>query len=240
MQEQASKTVIKVDDLVQKSKKAKVLDGISFSLSRGESLGVFGLRGAGKTALLHILAGVERFSSGKVEVLGCDIHKSKKFKNYIGLVTQEPSLFNDLTAGENLDFLATLKNADKRNISGLVERLELEDCLEDAVSSMDAGGYQRLCLACAMISSPQLLILDEIIKDIDLYSRRLIVREIKSFLRDGGTCICAFSNIDSCKYVDKLAWLEDGQITSYDPVDAVDRWNSLIDAVEEQSGEKNE
>ena len=232
--------VIRVNNLVQKMGRKTVLKGISFEVLPGECLGVFGTRGTGKTSLLHILAGIDRFTSGQVEILGLNIRKSDKFKRDLGLVTQEKSLFLDMTVGENLDFIAALKKASKADVREMIERYELNEILSESVTVLDTMGvFQRLSLACAMLNHPKVLIVDEIIKDIDLYSRHLILRELQQFQAEGGTCVCGFSNIASCEYVSRVAWLESGEMTIYEPEGAQAEWNRQEKLDTEQSGHQH-
>ncbi|AGL02165.1 ATP-binding cassette domain-containing protein [Desulfoscipio gibsoniae] len=227
--------IIIVRDLVQKIGRNMLLNGISFDVLPGESFGVFGVRGAGKTTLLHILAGIDRFKSGQVEVLGCNITKSENFKRNLGIVTQESSLFLDMTVGENLDFIAALKNASRADVYNLIERYELNDSLSEPVTVLTLGIFQRLSLACAMLNRPKLLIADEIIKDFDLYSRNLILRELRQFQAEGGTCVYGFSNIEFCEHMSKVGWLESGQMNIYEPKDAQTEWNRQVKFYTEQS-----
>jgi len=217
--------VIKVNNLVQKIKRRTILQEISFEVPQGGWWGVFGTRGSGKTSLMHILAGVSHFTSGQVEILGMNAAKSDKFKGHLGLVTEENSLFQDMTVAENLDFIAVLKNASRHDVQEMVERFELQDFLAERVDFLKKGVLQRLALACAMVNHPQVLIADELMENIDLYSRSLILRELKSFHAGGGTCLWAFSTIDFCEYVERVIWLEDGKMTLYKPEEALREWN---------------
>jgi len=231
--------LIRVNDLIQKIGPKNVLEKLSFELFSGECLGLFGVRGAGKTTLLHILAGIDRFKSGSVEVLGCDVRKSEVFKKQLGLVTQERSLFRDLKVYENLEFISVLKNSGRENIDGLVKRFELLKYLGDAVSTLDAGVYQRLSLACALLNTPRLLIADDLINDIDPYSQHLILKELTRFITSGGACIWGFSRIEFCKATSRVVWLENGLLTSYLPQEAQELWNNRLRLIEQQSGEKD-
>ncbi len=235
-------TVVAVRDLVQKFLLKSVLNGVSLQLFPGECMGIFGLRGSGKTSLLHILAGVDRFSSGTVEVLGCNISKNQQYRQEIGLVTQEPSLFQDLSVMENLDFIAALKNV--RQVDIAIERvtaqLELKDYLRHPITALDVGLYQRLSLACALLNSPRLLIIDELIKDIDLYSRSLIIKQLKPFLQSGGACICGFSNMEMADFFDRVGWLENGRLEILAPLQARGKWNDLVDYYREPGDAEND
>lgn len=228
--------VIKVNNLVQKIGRKILIKGITFEVLPGEWLGIFGTRGAGKTSLVHILAGVDRFKSGQVEILGWNIRKTEKFKRRLGLVTQESSMFRDMTVVENLDFIAALKEASRADVREMIKRYELNDFLSKPVTTLDIGVLQRLSLACAMLNRPEVLIVDEIIKDIDLFSRNLILRELQQFQADGGTCVSTFSSFPVCEYVNKVAWLEGGEMTIYEPEAAQAEWSSQEKLFAEQSG----
>lgn len=228
--------VIKVTNLAQKIGRKLIFQGISFEVQPGECLGIFGTRGAGKTSLLHILAGVDRFNSGQVEILGFNINKTEKFKRSLGLVTQESSLFRDMTVVENLDFIASLKKASRAVVREVIERFQLQEFLTKPVTSLDIGVLQRVSLACALLNRPKLLILDEIIKDIDLFSRCLILKELERFLAEDGTCVSTFSNFAFSQLFSKVAWLEGGEMTIYDPEAAQAEWNRQEKYYAEQSG----
>ncbi|NLJ75750.1 MAG: ABC transporter ATP-binding protein [Peptococcaceae bacterium] len=235
--------LIKVEDLKQTAGKQIILNSLSFQVSGGECLGLFGARGAGKTTLLHILAGVNRFKSGRVEILGCDIKKNGAYKKQMGLITQKQSLFKDLRAYENLDFIAALKGADKNNIPDLVQRLALHDILGEPVAKLDAGVYQRLSMACALLNEPRVLIADDLINNIDPFSQSIIHRELDSFLEGGGACVWGFSRIEFCRYTSKVGWLEKGTLTPYSPQAVLEewdrRWHHIAQQKEQQSGESH-
>jgi ABC-2 type transport system ATP-binding protein len=220
--------IIEVDGLVQSLGRQQILKNVSFEVWPGECFGIFGLRGTGKTSLLHILAGVDRFTAGTVKVMGCELKKNYQFKKRMGLVTQVKSLFQDLKAGENLDFIANLKNADPANVKGIITRLNLEEYLSYSVNQLEPGVYQRLALGCALLGSPDLLIVDELIKDIDFYSRRVILREAKNFQQQGGTIVCGFSNIEFYGHMSRIGWIDNGRLNIYEPEAAKEHWDHLV------------
>ncbi|MFX4262650.1 ATP-binding cassette domain-containing protein [Pelotomaculum propionicicum] len=231
--------LVKVTDLKQVISRKNVLDGLSFEVSAGECFGLFGARGAGKTTLLHILAGIDRFISGSVEITGCDIRKSEAFKKQLGLVTQERSLFRDLNVYENLEFISVLKDAGKGDIPDLIKRFELDNILGEPAGTLDAGIYQRLSMACALLNKPRLLIADDLINDIDPYSRRIILKELNSFISAGGACIWSFSRVEFCSLTSRVGWLENGLVALYSPREAEELWDSRIRIIELQSGESD-
>ncbi|GAB6179408.1 ABC transporter ATP-binding protein [Desulfotomaculum defluvii] len=232
--------VLKATDIVQVVNKKTVLGGISLELKAGEALGIFGTRGSGKTTLLHLLAGIEKYKSGSVEILGVDTRKGDTYKKHLGLVTQERSLFQELRVVENLDFIATLRGGSRVTIEKLVEQLELKDILREPVATLEHGLYQRLALACALLNEPELLIADELIRDIDFYSRKLIIKTVRQFLQGGGAFLCGFSHPDYVNQLDRVGWLTEGQLTFYQPEEAAAQWQRLFVASNLQSGEIND
>lgn len=231
--------VVKVSDLVQKRRKKILFTGLNFEIYQGELFGLFGPRGAGKTALLHILAGIERFSSGSVEILGQDIRRGEKFKKALGLVTQQPSLFEDLNAAENLDYIATLKGCRVESTFDLIRRLDLEDFLNEPLHRLKPGPYQRLALACALLNRPSLLIADELINCLDPYSSAVITKELSGYLAEGGTCIWAFNNISLCSSMSRIGWLEDGKLSIYQPEEARRVWEQQLSQSYQKPGESH-
>jgi len=228
---------IKIKDLVQKSRKKLLLSGLNLEIHRGELFGLFGPRAAGKTALLHILAGVDRFSAGMVEVFGQDVRRSEKFKKKVGLVTQRPSLFADMNVAENLDFIATLKNCGRASVLDLTRRFELQDLLNEPVQHLKPGPYQRLAVACALLNAPELLIADELINCLEPFSTDVINRELSGFLAGGGTCMWAFNNISLCARMSRIGWLKEGQLAFYQPEEARSVWENQYQAGFVPSGE---
>lgn len=229
--------VITISGLVQKIGKNTVLNGIDLELYQGECLGIFGLRGVGKTTLLHAAAGVDRIKSGYIEVLGQRVNKSQAYKTKMGLVTQAPSLFADLNAAENLDLFCTIKRVSRERIQDSITRLQLEDYLREPLASLKVGVYQRLALGCALLNNPEILIIDEIIRDIDLESRRIILQVLEDHSKEGNSFLCGFSNMEYVHYMDRVAWLDDGKVHFYSPDEAENLWQSLYSIVPRKRGE---
>ncbi|MCF8011949.1 MAG: ABC transporter ATP-binding protein [Clostridiales bacterium] len=231
--------VITVENLVQSAGKKTILNRVSFEVYRGESLGIFGTGDTGKTSLMHILAGVDKFKSGSVEVLGFNIKKTEKFKRKLGLVTQAPSLFNDLKVSENLDFIAVLKGVKKDRIPGIINQFELENYLDRPVKKLDSGVYQRLSTACALLNEPEILIADEPLRSTDIYSTRIIITELKKFIAEGGTCLWSFKSPEFFDLADRIAWLDEGQVNMLTPWRAREKWTSQVQDIYNSSGENN-
>jgi ABC-2 type transport system ATP-binding protein len=129
---------------------------------------------------------------------------------------------------ENLDFFVILKGAPRQNIEALCHRLELDVYWRDQAGHLDAGVFQRLSLACALLGDPELLIVDDLFRDIDLESRQLLLRELNRYSSGGGTCIWGFSDIRCCPLVHRVGWLENGALEVSDPEQAMRAWEQRL------------
>lgn len=228
--------IIKVENLVQKVKGKILLNDVTFSVIQGQSLGLVGSRGSGKTSLLHILAGIDKFVSGTVEVFGHDVTKTEKFKKEVGIVTQIPSLFKDFSARENLDFIAALKGASKESIQERISHLELEGSLKDRAEKLLPGIYGRLSLACALLGSPKLLLLDNFAENLDVKSLKLIAAEVSRFQEEGGTVVFAADRPEFLCTVHDIGIMEEGSLEILAPDAAVSLWHSQREAITEGCG----
>lgn len=104
---------------------------------------------------------------------------------------------------------------------------------------MEAGVYQRLSVACALLNDPAVLLVDELINDVDLYSRRVILRELESFLDAGGCCLWTFSNNEYFPQMDRVGWLENGAMEIYEPAQAAARWRDQVQTLYQPRGEND-
>jgi ABC-2 type transport system ATP-binding protein len=227
---------ISVDSLVQYRGRKPVLNGVSFEVAPGERFGVFGAGGAGKTTLLHSVAGIRRIDAGTVTVFGCNVRQSESFKKDTGLVTEVRSLFLDLTAAENLDFFTILKDAPGESAEQVCRRLELGAYLNVQADQLDGGAFQRLSLACALLNSPRLLVIDGLIRDIDLESRQILLDELNRYSAAGGTYIWGFGDVGCCRLVDRVGWLEHGAMKIFLPDQASQEWGRRMQQAEKGSG----
>ncbi|WP_062049072.1 ABC transporter ATP-binding protein [Bacillus sp. JCM 19034] len=169
------------------------LDYIDLDIQKGEIIGLLGPNGAGKTTLIQTLTGMIPFEGGKVELFGQSKNPfSNMNKEKIGLVTQEITVFDELTAKENLHFFAGvygLKGEErKKRVDQALKFVGLEDKGDKIPSKFSGGMKRRLNIACALTHQPKLLILDEPTVGIDPQSRNYILEAVKK-LRDDGTTI---------------------------------------------------
>ncbi|MFC4387117.1 metal ABC transporter ATP-binding protein [Gracilibacillus marinus] len=149
----------------------KALDDIQFQIKEGDFIGLVGPNGGGKTTLIKLILGIEKPTSGSIEIFGQPIEKFKQ-KNVIGYVSQKANSFNKgfpatvyevvamgLTA--KLGIMKRLTRQDKVKIKETVAKVGMLDYLYDNIGDLSGGQQQRIFIARALVSDPQLLILDE-------------------------------------------------------------------------------
>jgi heme exporter protein A len=140
----------------------EALAGVSLSLSRGDSLVVFGPNGSGKTTLLRLLAGLLRPHAGSMCVLGSELpQQAWAVRGRVGLLAHEPLLYRDLSARENLAFHARLHGVPIERAEHLLAALGLADRWREPLRTLSRGMVQRVAVARTVLHDPELLLLDE-------------------------------------------------------------------------------
>lgn len=170
------------------------LDYVDLDIDSGEILGLLGPNGAGKTTLIHSLVGIIGIDSGTVEVFGKEQKRNLlDIKRQLGLVTQDISLFGDLTARENLEFFGGIYGlkgtALKKRIEETLEFVGLSEHAKKLPAKFSGGMKRRLNIACALVHQPKLLIMDEPTVGIDPQSRNHILENVRTLNRQGTTIL---------------------------------------------------
>ena len=141
---------------------------VTFALPAGATVAVFGANGAGKTTLLRILAGLLRPHAGMARVLGAELpREAYRARGRIGLLGHEPMLYRDLTVRENLRFHARLHGVEVARIEELVTQVGLAARADDPVRTLSRGMTQRAAICRTVLHSPELLLLDEPLANLD-------------------------------------------------------------------------
>ena len=154
--------MIEAQNLTRRFGPRLAVDSLSFHLPVGSTAALLGPNGAGKTTLLRMITGALAPSSGRVCVAGHDTFEAPyKARQQIGFLPERPPLYPELTVGEQLRFVCSLKGLPKKSITAVIERVELGDVIGQLQRQLSKGFRQRVSLACALLGSPALLILDE-------------------------------------------------------------------------------
>src|SRR5215471_9180798 len=166
----------------------RVVDGLQFTVQRGEIFALLGPNGAGKTTTIETLEGYRKPDSGNIRVLGFDpIHESQKLTPQIGVMLQQDGLYPGLTAREVLHLFAGYYRQ-SQNIDSLLERVGLKAAHKTRCRRLSGGQKRRLALAVALVGNPVLVFLDEPTSGMDPQAR-LATWEIIRELKQNGTTI---------------------------------------------------
>ena len=186
--------IASMKNIVKRYGDAIALDHLNLDVTEGEILGLLGPNGAGKTTTIRVLCGLIDADAGDIYVFDQkqNTHNLHVRQN-IGLVTQEISVFNDLSAIENLRYfggLYGLRGAElNANINEMLEFLGLSDCAKKRPKTFSGGMQRRLNIACALVHKPKLMIMDEPTVGIDPQSRNHILESVKKLAENGTTVI---------------------------------------------------
>jgi len=215
-------SILRVTDVSKRYGKHQILSDIQFSAEKGQIVGLIGPSGSGKTTLIKIIMGMDKPSTGKIEVLGERVPKLKLLQQ-TGYMAQSDALYQDLTGHENLTFFASMflmtKIEQKERIAYVTELVQLESALKKKVATYSGGMKRRLSLAIALIQNPQLLILDEPTVGIDPELRQSIWKELARLKTEEQKTILVTTHVmDEAEKCDVLAMIREGHlITSGSP-----------------------
>lgn len=157
--------VIETENLVKQYKTKKAVDNISIHVKKGDIYGLIGKNGAGKTTLMKLVLGLAKPTSGKISLYGNDNLNEGRKK--IGSLIEEPGLYKNCTAYENMLRFAKLYGTDPKEIKGLLELVNLANTGSKKAGQFSLGMRQRLGIAIALLGNPEILILDEPINGLD-------------------------------------------------------------------------
>ena len=214
--------LIEVDRLVKKFGDLTALDHVSFTVEEGEIFGFLGPNGAGKTTTIDILCTLLKPTAGGATVNGYDVVRQQGLvRRAIGLVFQEPSLDEQLTAQENLDFHATLYNVPgptkAARIEEVLRMVELYDRRRHLVKDFSGGMKRRLELARGLVHYPKVLFLDEPTLGLDPQTRNRIweyILELRE--REGITIFLNTHYMDEAEHADRIGVIDYGKIVALD------------------------
>ncbi len=205
--------VIRVERLQKQYGDLTAVKGINFEVYAGEIFGLIGPDGAGKTSTFHILGGVMEASGGIAEMLG---QKPRNARLNIGYLTQQFSLYLDLSIDENLRYTAGLRKVSKADFQARRQKylalMGLEQIGDRLAGQLSGGMKQKLALCCALIPQPQILLLDEPTTGVDPVSRREFWDVLAALASEGMTVVVATPYLDEAERCNRIALMYEGQI----------------------------
>jgi lipooligosaccharide transport system ATP-binding protein len=196
----------------------EAVKGASFEIKRGECFGLLGPNGAGKSTLISMIYGASQRNSGKLEVFGMDPDgEARAIKHRLGVVTQENALDEGLSVRENMEIYAAFVNVPKgeraERIRSLLEFMSLAHKENDPIRFLSGGMKRRLVFVRALLSHPELVILDEPTTGLDPAVRHLIWGKINELKAEGKTILLTTHYMHEAEVLcDRLVILNKGEV----------------------------
>jgi ABC-2 type transport system ATP-binding protein len=221
--------MIKVEDLAKNYNGLQAVDGVSFDAERGEIFGFLGPNGAGKTTTIKILCTLLRPSRGRAWIAGFDVLKQPNdVRRSIGIIFQDPSLDDRLTAYENLKFHAIIYKVPRKErserIRQVLEMAELEDRRNSLVRYFSGGMKRRLEIARGLLHSPKVLFLDEPTLGLDPQTRNRIWEYLLMLRRTKNVTLFLTTHyMDEAENCNRIAVIDFGKIIALDTPDNLKR-----------------
>jgi ABC-2 type transport system ATP-binding protein len=202
--------VIDIRDLVVVRGGREVLPGLTLEVAAGVT-GLLGPSGCGKSTMLRSVVGVQRIRSGTVQVLGLPAG-DRRLRDRVGYVTQDVSVYDDLTVAENLRFFARVLGVKGDEVDEAIAAVDLTDRRDQVVGSLSGGQRSRASLAVALLGDPDVLVLDEPTVGLDPVLRRDLWRLFHR-LADRGKAVLVSSHVmDEADRCDRLLLMREGRI----------------------------
>ena len=202
------------------------VDAISFRVKSGEIFGFLGANGAGKTTAMRMLNGLSKPTSGNASVAGFDVYKeTEKIKQNIGYMSQKFSLYEDLTAKENIQFYGGIYGAKglRKKVGDLIEELGMQDYANTLVKQIPLGWKQKLSFSIAIMHQPNIVFLDEPTGGVDPITRRQFWEMIYKVASEGMTVFVTTHYMDEAEYCDRVSIMVDGKIAALDSPEKLKR-----------------
>ena len=206
---------IEVTNLTKKYGNITALDGITFTVKKGELFGFIGPDGAGKTTLFRILVSLLLPDEGNATVEGFDVVKDyKNIRRICGFMPGRFSLYMDLTVEENLQFYATIFGTTIRENYHLIKEIysQIEPFKTRRAGNLSGGMKQKLALSCALIHKPVILFLDEPTTGVDAVSRLEFWEMLQRLKKLGITTVVSTPYMDEASLCDRVALIQNGRV----------------------------
>jgi ABC-2 type transport system ATP-binding protein len=208
-------TAVEVRDLVVERGKRRVLHGISCSVPAGSVVGLLGPSGSGKTTMIRAIVGVQIVKSGTVTVLGQPAGTAA-LRRTVGYVTQAPSVYADLSVRENARYFAALYGLGAADADRAIADVGLADAAGQLVGNLSGGQRSRASLACAMLGTPRLLVLDEPTVGQDPVLRADLWGKFRELAAHGTTLLVSSHVMDEAGRCDRLLLIREGRLIADD------------------------
>jgi ABC-2 type transport system ATP-binding protein len=212
--------MLRLEGVVKRYGDFTAVAGIDLSVRRGEIFGFLGPNGAGKTTTIRMVAGVLQPTAGRILVGGDDLRtEAERAKLRIGYIPDRPFLYEKLSGGEFLRFVAGLwgkgGSATEERANRLLELFNLTDWKDALIESYSHGMRQKLLISSALVHQPELIVVDEPMVGLDPRSARILKDLLRSFVGSGGTVFLTTHTLEVAEAVcDRIAIMSGGKIVA--------------------------
>jgi lipooligosaccharide transport system ATP-binding protein len=213
-----TEALIQARGLTKKFGDFTAVDGIDFDVAKGESFGILGPNGAGKSTTMRIIAATSQRTSGSISILGRDPEEhGPQVRAHLGVVPQQDNLDTELTVSENLyiygRYFGLSKGFIKNKVDELLEFAQLQEKRDVKVDALSGGMKRRLTIARALVSEPDILMLDEPTTGLDPQARHILWDRLFRLKEDGVTLIITTHFMDEAEQLcDRLVVMDKGKI----------------------------
>ena len=207
------------DGLTKRFGEFTAVDRVSFQIHSGEVFGWLGPNGAGKTTTIRMLLGLIRPSAGKLRVLGFDpVTQTKIMQAHVGYMSQLFTLYNDLTAIENIHFYGRVYGLNRKALAQrqqeIIQMAGLEGREDTLTANLSGGWKQRLALGCAIVHNPRVIFLDEPTAGVDAISRREFWGLIYAMANKGTTILVTTHYMDEAELCQRVGFINQGRLVA--------------------------
>lgn len=211
--------------------KLRVLQDMSVNIPRGITYCLLGPNGSGKTTLMRMIMGLVKLDSGEIYVLDKPLDRISEVYPRLGYMPQQRPLYPDLTVKENLEFYAGLYGIRgqelSRRIEEVLEVVDLSQTKERITGMLSGGMYQRISLACTLINSPDLLLLDEPTVGIDPVTKQSFWGYFRDLAREGKTVVITTHIMEEAERCDMVGFMRNGRMLAESSPDKLKEFAGL-------------
>ena len=213
-----TKKVIEVKGLTKKYKELTAVDHLSFSVKKGEILGLLGPNGSGKSTTINCILSLLKFNEGEIRIFDQEMKPDAlDIKREIGVIFQDVAVFEELTVEENINYFCSLYVKDKKEcqecVNDAIELVGLSDFRTFLPKKLSGGLLRRLNIACGIAHKPKLIFLDEPTVAVDPQSRNNILDGIKKLRDNGATIVYTTHYMEEVEILcDRVIILDHGKI----------------------------
>ncbi len=210
--------ILHLDGVVKRYGEFAAVKGVDLEVGRGEIFGFLGPNGAGKTTTIRMIAGILRPSGGRLLVGGDDVVRAPaRAKRRIGYIPDRPFLYEKLSGGEFLRFVAALWGREgpevEERIRNFLSLFSLTEWEHELIESYSHGMRQKLLISSALLHDPELIVVDEPMVGLDPRSARILKDLLRSFVERGGTVFLSTHTLEVAEALcDRIAIISEGQI----------------------------